>query len=272
MNTAEYISSGILEQYVTGDITPQEKAEVECMSHIYPEIHKALDDIQQAMELFALENAVPPPSGVKTTLMKRIQEDIMASGHSLSAVPDSTAATGESSVVKGNFTYRRLLAAASVLVAVSVTVLYIVSQKQHKDSLFAIQNRMDSVTQQQDQMVASNRTLLQHIDMLTSPGSRVLHMTGNEKVVNRTLTLVWNKASGTVMITGVGFPQTADDKQYQLWALDGNTPIDLGVFDAQTAMQKMKQVTTAQAFAVTIEKKGGNPTPTLSALCGIVKI
>ena len=42
MNINDYISSGILEQYVLGDISPQEKKEVECMSHIYPELQEEL--------------------------------------------------------------------------------------------------------------------------------------------------------------------------------------------------------------------------------------
>ena len=42
MNTNDYILTGILEQYVLGDVSPQEKQEVECMSHIYPEVHEEI--------------------------------------------------------------------------------------------------------------------------------------------------------------------------------------------------------------------------------------
>jgi anti-sigma-K factor RskA len=63
-------------------------------------------------------------------------------------------------------------------------------------------------------------------------------------------------------------PQLANNKQYQLWALIDGKPKDLGVFDARqdNVMIQMNDTKKAQAFAITIEKKGGVPTPTLDSL------
>jgi anti-sigma-K factor RskA len=58
-------------------------------------------------------------------------------------------------------------------------------------------------------------------------------------------------------------PQPATDKQYQLWALMNGQPIDLGVFARdERLLIKMKNVQNAQAFAITVEPKGGSTTPT----------
>jgi anti-sigma-K factor RskA len=59
-------------------------------------------------------------------------------------------------------------------------------------------------------------------------------------------------------------PQPASDKQYQLWALINNKPEDLGVFEVkqQKLLVKMRNVRNAQVFAVTLEPRGGSPTPT----------
>jgi len=56
------------------------------------------------------------------------------------------------------------------------------------------------------------------------------------------------------------------DKQYQLWAIVGGQPVDLGVYQTGAAMQKMKNIEGAQMFAITIEKAGGSATPTLDQM------
>ena len=75
MNTNDYILTGILEQYVLGDVSPQEKQEVECMSHIYPEVHEELIKVEKALEGFALDNAVSVPSHIKENIFKIISEE-----------------------------------------------------------------------------------------------------------------------------------------------------------------------------------------------------
>jgi anti-sigma-K factor RskA len=59
-------------------------------------------------------------------------------------------------------------------------------------------------------------------------------------------------------------PQPASDKQYQLWALLNGQPIDLGMIEVkqERLLYRMKNVQNAQAFAITLEPKGGSPAPT----------
>jgi anti-sigma-K factor RskA len=66
-------------------------------------------------------------------------------------------------------------------------------------------------------------------------------------------------------------PTPPEDKQYQLWAIVNGKPVDAGIFDlaanTNTAvLQKMKPIADAQAFAITLEKKGGTHVPTLNAM------
>lgn len=65
-------------------------------------------------------------------------------------------------------------------------------------------------------------------------------------------------------------PVNDKSHQYQLWALVNGKPVDLGVFDvkADTAgiLVNMKEIANAQTFAVTIEKRGGSPSPTMDQM------
>ena len=59
------------------------------------------------------------------------------------------------------------------------------------------------------------------------------------------------------------------DKQYQLWALKDGQPIDMGVFDPVTpedGLLEMGRVPGADAFAVTLEPRGGSANPTLEEM------
>ena len=69
-------------------------------------------------------------------------------------------------------------------------------------------------------------------------------------------------------------PSNDKEHQYQLWALVAGKPVDLGVFDSDTTsrdMKEMKSITLADAFAVTLEKRGGSPTPTMDEMMVIGK-
>ena len=64
-------------------------------------------------------------------------------------------------------------------------------------------------------------------------------------------------------------PVTDAEHQYQLWALVDGVPVDLGVFDAEgngIGFKDMKSIGKAQAFAVTLEPKGGSKNPTLDQM------
>jgi mannose-6-phosphate isomerase-like protein (cupin superfamily) len=67
-NIAEYMQSGILESYVMGTTDTQETAEVEEMAAAFEEIRKEIDEISDAMERYAMENAVEPNETIKPFL------------------------------------------------------------------------------------------------------------------------------------------------------------------------------------------------------------
>jgi anti-sigma-K factor RskA len=67
-------------------------------------------------------------------------------------------------------------------------------------------------------------------------------------------------------------PQAASGKQFQLWAIVDNKPVDAGVIDACTGLCKMKNIPRASAFAITLEKKGGSATPSLDQMYVLGKV
>jgi hypothetical protein len=92
------------------------------------------------------------------------------------------------------------------------------------------------------------------------------------------VTIAWNPAKKKVMIDMASVKMPVNDKahQYQLWAIVAGKPVDLGVFDANpdsTDMREMKTIAAIKtdAFAVTLEPRGGSINPTMDQMMVIGK-
>jgi anti-sigma-K factor RskA len=81
---------------------------------------------------------------------------------------------------------------------------------------------------------------------------------------------LYNPTTKAVYLDVRKLPAPPTGKQYQLWALDNGKPVDAGVLAAATtagdSLQQMKDIASAQAFAMTVEPEGGSINPTLSTL------
>ena len=75
MNVTEYIASGILESYVMGAVSDQERREVECLSSIYPDVRQELDHLSVALEQYTQLYSVEPPASVKAKLLAQLDFD-----------------------------------------------------------------------------------------------------------------------------------------------------------------------------------------------------
>lgn len=74
MNIQAYISSGIIEAYVSGLITADEQLELERLRVIYPELDKQIIEVEMQMEEYALIHSVQPSEKVKSVFMDIIHD------------------------------------------------------------------------------------------------------------------------------------------------------------------------------------------------------
>ncbi len=87
-NVKQIIESGILEQYVMGITTPEESQVVESMLADSSEIRKEINEIEIALEKFALVQAIAPDPTIKPFLMATIDySERMNSGEKQSFPP-----------------------------------------------------------------------------------------------------------------------------------------------------------------------------------------
>lgn len=270
MNVQEYIESGIIESYVMGLASEPERAEFERLCTQYPELIAARRKFEERLEGYASENAVPPPPEVKVKVLEAIGKT--PSRMEITSIPvRSSSDAGRSSKDPArSLLLPRFVAAASVLLLIGMGYLYYQTKQENKD-----------LTDTNDRLKVSldtTRNILQRIvseqkDVVSNPNVTVVNMVGTQVAPKSSANIYWDSTSSNVYLVVKNMPKLPSDQQYQLWALIDNKPKDLGVFDAsdEKVILKMKNTQKAQAFAITIEQKGGSPSPTLQKMQSIGK-
>ena len=103
--------------------------------------------------------------------------------------------------------------------------------------------------------------------IMHDPNVMVVNMVGL-KGSSSSANVYWDSTSTDVYMVVKNMPKLPSDKQYQLWALIGSKPVDLGLFDLpqSSVVLKMKNTQKADAFAITIENRGNTGGPDLEQL------
>lgn len=261
-----YIESGILELYVLGDVTPAEKLQVEEMASKHPAIKAELDEIERSMELYAEENAIEPSEHLRS----RILGSLLTNFGDDNNFPTPTHVEREKVVImqpekETNF-YKYAFAACLALLLASAVALY------------NLYSRLNDTNTQLSAMQAQNQHFSNtvsakdsELNLLRDTSYKLIHLRGTAKSPESIMTVAFSPSKQKVVIDMEGLKLPANDQthQYQLWALVGGKPVDLGVFDAtadSSGFKNMKAIASADAFAVTLEPRGGSASPTLSEM------
>jgi anti-sigma-K factor RskA len=253
MSIEEYISSGILESYVMGDLASKETIRVRSMISRYPEIQKEVQQIENALYALASADQKEAPSFVKTQLVDTIKKEQLSSDAKEVAI----------------YTHWKLAAIVSGFIAITTAILltYNTSRlsKAHLE-IAKLNERQNQLTLRLDQ---TNTVLFDtetQLSMISSIDTRKIPLLDPGNQSKTIATIFWNTQDQNVYLGTNNLPLLNKDEQYQLWYLKDGQPFDAGLISSQTEFQEMKRVADAQAFAITIEPKGGSVSPTLDRL------
>lgn len=270
MDIKAYISSGILEEYVLGAASEQERREVECMSHIYPEIKEELSRLQQTIESFAMINAVDPPTSLKAGILEAIDDEAQIKPGDAAAVIPMERADATPETARIIPMYMKLALAASVALLLIFGGLWLSNNNKYQQQIAAVEDQNQNLRDQMATLQTETEARAYTNSLLASSDTRIIEMPGTDNSPDSKVRVYWNTVTREVLLKVDQLPPPEADKQYQLWAIVNGEPQDMGVFEIDAASDQVQlmsvQVENAQAFAITLEKKGGSPTPTLSAM------
>nr|WP_246559013.1 anti-sigma factor [Hymenobacter piscis] len=116
----------------------------------------------------------------------------------------------------------------------------------------------------------------QQLAVLRNEAFQPVDLKGTPKAPEALARVYYNARTKAVYVDVRNLPALPEGKQYQLWALDNGKPVDAGMLADATAsgdsIQQMKNIASAQAFAMTVEDIGGVESPTMSTLTVIGNI
>ena len=268
MDIKEYISSGIIESVVLGLASPAETEELMQLRVQYPELNRAIIAFEQSLEELGLSSTVAPPSKIKESLFDILEPEFATP---LSTVKPLDHSTGKL-VVPAFWKYA---AAASIVLflinAVASVTLYSKYKKLNTDYDKLQVNYLD-LQQQNTNEKERFITLYKDVQFMQDSSVEVVKMNGISGKESSLATVYWDKRTRDVYLFTNNLPPAASGKQYQLWAIVDGKPVDAGVIGACDGLCKLKNIPSAQAFAITLEKAGGSAVPTLTAMYVMGKV
>ena len=268
------MDSGVLELYVLGDVSPAERLQVEEMAANHPAIKAELDEIERSMEAYAEENEVEPAAHLRgrvlNSILTNLSDDNIFNKAQPEPVKDNIIPI---SANQSNDFYKYAFAACLTLLLVSVIALISVYNRLQQS------NNQLAALQLDKQHYANQVNLMDHqLTIFRDASFKFLKLQGTPKLPSGAVTIAWSPAKHKVMIDMSSLKMPANDAthQYQLWAIVAGKPVDLGVFDENpdsTDMKEMKTIAavSADAFAVTLEPRGGSVNPTMDEMMVIGK-
>jgi len=262
----EYIQSGVIESYVLGLASAEEVIELEKLSMQYVEVRDAIDAFSQLIMRQLSEDAVVPPAEIKQQLLDKLADEFEQPKTPVLPINNLTAIPGEKTsgkVIKMvSLKVWRNVAAAAILLLLVSAALNFYYYNNYKQST----TKYQALLAERNTLQASNDDYHQTLNIIHDSTMHIVRMPGVPGKQDNMATLYWDTKTKDVYVYANTLQQIPKGKQYQLWALVDGKPVDAGVIANCNGICKMKNIPRAQAFAITLEKEGGSPSPTLTAM------
>lgn len=254
MDIKAYISSGILEQYAFDLLSPAERREVEANLQQHPELVEELRQVEYAIEKYLSLYQGELSPGFQQQLNDKLEN----------VHPDPVPAGVPTTKNPVNIW---LVALAALTLMAAAWLFY---QNHQQDQAYAtLQQEYEILRRECDETNDVNQGLLIELQTIRQSGNSLIQMRGTDKAPEAIASILYNSENQKTYLDVINLPTPPSDKQYQLWAIVDGTPVSMGVFDVlidSTGLQEVPFIDNPQAFAVTLEPRGGSEVPTLEEM------
>ena len=258
MDIQEYIESGIIESYVLGMASIGEAAELEMLAQQHPEIMQVADAFAALLAKNVNDNSIAPPPALKSKIFAVLENEFATETTKSERKPASVINISDNiSITNKQTDFWKYMAAASIILFAISGVFNYYFYNNYK----LVNTKYQALLIDKTSLQANNDT---YKAIFKSADIKAIKMAGVAGKETNLATVYWNQKTNEVYLSNNNLQQTPKGKQYQLWAIVDGKPVDAGIIGSCDGLCKMKNISNPQAFAVTLEKEGGSPTPTLT--------
>ena len=261
MTKEEFILSGLLELYATGAASEEERETVEDFLSRYPDLRAELASIEDALEKYSFANG----SSARPALKARVMDEIFGTE------AQKSVDTPVIPIRRGGMRLYKMIAAAVFILLIASIVLNYSYYKRYHSAKADLDLALEKIQQQSKE----NKAMTNDLGIVSNRYAVPVVLKGTEKAPDAVAKIFWLKNTGQVYVDASNLPAVPEGKQYQLWAIVDGKPVDAGMIQTSSGtfrIQKMKSFGKADAFAITLEKAGGSPTPTMDQMVVISKL
>lgn len=216
-----------------------------------PEQIRMFEEMMEIRDELALATEPQNPSPV-------VEQNIMNAISSVGEEP--SAESSEPETIIPLWTYK---AAAAIFLIAALVFGYLTVNLNE-----TIKNQRVQITELESQLDRQEQLLA----VLSGRQVTLVNMNGLDPSPNGYGKVLWDPDKGQAVLQLANLPAPPEDKDYQLWLIkEGETPISAGVFNFEEPsddlffrIEQLNEQPSPQsnAFAVTLEPKGGVPQPT----------
>lgn len=262
MNIQEYISSGIVELYAMGLCSQEERKEFETLLKQHHELKTALSKFEAELERKMQQNEIHPSAAADKKILAALDE-----------LNTPLVTMKPVTVIKKADWFKPLAVAASLLLAVSLYFIYSLNKENKKleEQLVAATPKKEMPPPEMKKEMPPGPIDLSTLpkrdyEIMLDPTITPVAMYGVGLHAICRCTMFWDKKTGKMYMIIHHLPQSSSTRDYQLWAMVNNKPVSVGTVqdDIRGRFIEMNGVPNgATSFIVTLEKAGGNSTPTI---------
>lgn len=253
MNAKQNISPGDLELYALGMLSAEERETVEA-NLSDPAIKAELEAIEMGLEQFAMANQIEAPAGLKDQILSQIEDETPV-------IPLSPAKS------KG-LSYWLAASVSIALISSALALLFWNNWRDSEKRLAVVMLENTSLADNVELTKGQLSSAEQSIALMSNPDFELIQLKGVESAPELLSTVWWNPETKETFLNTGNLKELSDNQQYQLWSIQDGQPVDAGIFDLAAAdyLIKMKDNAVPQAFAITIEPRGGSEVPSLDQM------
>lgn len=262
MDLEKYMKSGIIEQYVLGLSSPEERHEVERLAAQHPEINEYIIALQDGMEQYAEMHAVSPPPRLKSSIMQAVDED-----ERLGDQHQPVKVVRHVSLI---WRWGAGIAAMMILALSALCYMLYQDQQQSRDQISLLSTQIKHLQDDYQQLQVSSKSIEQRYVVLKDTGTHHVQLHGSDHAPQAQAVVYWNPQHNKGFLNLVNMPQAPHGHQYQVWADVNGKHIDLGLVESTdpegNLLINLPYIENSRGFVITLEKEGGSVHPTVEQM------
>lgn len=248
MEKKRILEEGLLEQYLSGELSPELHRIVEEALHQNSEVREHFDLLEADFERMGMEQAVVPPAQIKKALVKSLEKKSMVR---IDRTP--------------------IWIAASIAILFGIATLWMFTKWQNAAGNLKVLQEQTAELQERMYTIENNyfQTSLQ-LRNINNPNVVPLVLYGNQKSPNAKVVAYMDHKRKAVIVNPQGLPVLPTTKTYQMWSDVDGEMIDMGILSPDEELVTLKYIDKAESLNITIEPAGGNDHPTVEELISFV--